>query len=163
VEFALVLPLFLVLLFGLIDFSRLVFTYVSLSNGAREMARSAAISTNWSSDNAVTAFNNYVIVAGGQNGATDQVTILTGSAACARTEDTGGTCSPAPTSVACTLPLTTATCALPQPAQGGFLEVQVSYSFQFNPLFQSRLDGLPYVTFMRPTATLTTTARTYVE
>jgi len=162
-EFALVLPLFLLLLFGLIDFSRLVFTYVSLSNGTREMARVGAISTNWSSSPAVTAFNNYTIVAGGQNGATDKVTILTGSAACARTEDTGGTCSPAPTSVVCTLPLTTAGCTLPTPPQGGFIEVQVTYMFQFNPLFQSRLDGLPYVSFLRPTATLTSTSRAYVE
>ena len=41
VEFAVVVPLFLLLLFALIDFSRLLFTYVSLSNGAREMARVA--------------------------------------------------------------------------------------------------------------------------
>ena len=41
VEFALVVPLFLLLVLGLIDFSRLLFTYVSLSNATREMARVA--------------------------------------------------------------------------------------------------------------------------
>jgi Flp pilus assembly protein TadG len=162
-EFAVVLPLFLILLFALIDFGRLLFTYVSLANGAREMARVASVSTNWSSNGAVTAFNNYTIVAGGQNGATDTVTIFAGSSSCARTEDTGGTCSPAPTSVVCTLPLTTASCTLPQPTQGGFVEVDVTYTFQFNPLFQTRLDGIIDVSFMRPTAVLTASSRAYVE
>src|SRR6185436_5650583 len=44
-EFALVLPLFLLLMFGLIDFSRMLFSYVSIANGARELARSASVST----------------------------------------------------------------------------------------------------------------------
>ena len=164
-EFAIVLPMFLLLLFALIDFSRLVFTYVSLSNGTREMARVAAISTNWSSNSAVTAFNNYTIVAGGQNSSTDHVTILAGSSACARTEDTGGTCSGSqvPTSVTCNLPLTTTGCTLPTPTQSGFVEVQTTYTFQFNPLFQTRLEGIVDVSFMRPTAVLTTTSRAYVE
>jgi Flp pilus assembly protein TadG len=163
-EFALVLPLFLILLFALFDFSRLVFTYVSLSNGARELAREASISTNWSSSSAVNAFKNYTIVAGGQNSTTDQVTIAAGSATCARTEDTGGTCTgtDAPTQVACSLPLS-ASCALPTPTQGGFVQVNVAYTFQFNPLFQTRLDGIVDVSFMRPTAVLTTQSRAYVE
>ena len=50
-------PLFLLLLFGLLDFARLVFTYVSLSNGAREMARTAAISQTW--NNGATAASNH--------------------------------------------------------------------------------------------------------
>ena len=64
VEFAVVLPAFLLLLFALIDFGRLVFTYVSLSNGAREMARTAAISQSWNngaaaaSNASIAAFNN---------------------------------------------------------------------------------------------------------
>jgi Flp pilus assembly protein TadG len=162
-EFAVVVPLFMILLFALIDFSRLLFTYVSLSNGAREMARTASVSNNWSSTAAVTAFNNYTIVAGGQNGATDTVTILAGSANCGHTEDTGGTCTPAPTSVVCTLPLQASACTLPQPTPGGFVEVQVSYTFQFNPLFQTRVNGIIDVSFMRPTAVVTTISRAYVE
>jgi hypothetical protein len=43
-EFALVLPIFAVLLFGLIDFSRYVFLANALNNGAREGARFASVS-----------------------------------------------------------------------------------------------------------------------
>jgi Flp pilus assembly protein TadG len=163
VEFAVVVPLFLLLLFGLIDFSRLLFTYVSLSNGAREMARVASISNGWSSDAAINAFNNTTIVAGRQDGTGNQVTILVGNASCAKTRDTGGTCSPAPTSVVCALPLQTTNCTLPTPSQGGFVEVQVNYTFQFNPLFQTRIENVIDVSFMRPTAAVSTTARGYVE
>jgi Flp pilus assembly protein TadG len=160
-EFAIVVPLFLLLLFALLDFSRLIFTYVSLSNGAREMARVASVSNGWSSAAAVNAFTNYTIVAGGQNGSTDKVSVIVGDSNCARTRDTGGTCSPTPT--VCTLPLSTASCTLPKPKQGGFIEVQVTYTFQFNPLFQTRVDGVIDVSFMRPTALVTTTSRAYVE
>lgn len=171
VEFAVVVPLFLLLLFALIDFSRLAFTYISLSNGAREMARTTSVSETWklnattASTNAVAAFNNQTIVAGTQNAATDSVTIVVGNANCAHTEDTGGTCvSPnAPTQTTCTLPLTTASCTVPQPQPNGFVEVQVSYTFQFNPLFQTRLDNVIDVSFMRPTALVTTVSRSYVE
>jgi Flp pilus assembly protein TadG len=168
VEFAIVVPLFLLCLFALIDFSRLLFTYASMTNGAREMARIASVSTLWSnptnaSNAAVNSFNNYTIVAGGENAATDKVTVLVGNSSCATTRDGGGTCSPAPTTRVCTLPLSTSTCILPTPVQGGFVEVQVSYTFQFNPLFQNRLDGIIDASFMRPTALVTTTARAYVE
>ena len=39
VEFALVVGLLLILLFGIIDFSRLLFAYATMSNGVREGAR----------------------------------------------------------------------------------------------------------------------------
>jgi Flp pilus assembly protein TadG len=171
VEFAVVVPLFLLLLFGLIDFARLAFTYVSLSNGARELARSASISESWTlsptsaSNAAIAAMNNYTIIADRQNGATDNVTVVVGDASCAHTQDTGGTCAnPHATSqTVCSMPLSQATCTLPQPKPGGFVEVQVSYTFHFNPLFQTRLDGIVDVSFMRPTALVTTTSRAYVE
>ena len=163
VEFAVVVPLFLLLLFALIDFSRLLFTYVSMANGAREMARVASVSNGWSSDAAIAAFNNTTIVAAGYNGTTDTVTILVGDKSCAKNRDTGVTCSNAPTSVPCTLPLQTSSCHLPPPSQGGFVEVQVNYTFQFNPLFQTRLENVIDVSFMRPSAPVTTTARAYVE
>jgi Flp pilus assembly protein TadG len=169
VEFALVVPLFLLLVFALIDFSRLIFTYVSLSNGTREMARVAAVSTGWSSANATDAFNNQVVFAGTRNSTTDSVTVLSGNAACARARDTGGTCSTAPASVTCPLTSTPtanpplSSCTLSQPSSSGFVEVQVSYTFQFNPLFQNRLSGVTDVSFMNPTALVTTTARVYVE
>lgn len=169
VEFAVVVPLFLLLVFGLIDVARLAFTYVSLSNGARELARSASISEAWTLSPtsaraaAIAAMNNYTIVAGTQNGGT--VTIVVGDASCAHTLDTGGTCaSPhaVQTTPPCSMPLSSS-CPIPQPKPGGFVEVQVSYTFHFNPLFQTRLDGVIDTSFMRPTALVTTTSRAYVE
>jgi len=63
--------------------------------------------------------------------------------------------------------LSIATCTLSAPAfpppRGGFVEVQVNYTFQFNPLFQNRLAGVVDVSFMRPTALVATTTRAYVE
>lgn len=47
VEFALVLPIFLLLLFGIIDGSRLVFTNSTLSQAAREGARQASVEASW--------------------------------------------------------------------------------------------------------------------
>lgn len=165
VEFAIVVPLFLLLLFAVIDFSRLLFTYISLSNATREMARTAAVSTGWSSSSAITAFKNTAIVADGHygttNGVTDQVSVIVGDRSCAKAKDTGATCSPAPTPVACALP--TMTCTLSQPSPGGFVEVTTTYTFNFNPLFQTRLEGVIDVWFMRPTALITTTSRAYVE
>lgn len=162
-EFALVVPVFLLLMFGLIDFSRLLFTYVSISNGARELARTAAVSTNYNGPQAITAFLNSTIIAGGQNSVTDSITIREGSMACARSLDTGGTCSTSPTVVTCTLPVTTTSCVVPAPPRGGFVEVKVAYTFQFNPLFQSQVQGIVDASFMRPTALVNTTARAYVE
>lgn len=47
VEFALVIPVFLVILFGLIDLGRFVVTDHILSQAAREAARLAAVQANW--------------------------------------------------------------------------------------------------------------------
>jgi hypothetical protein len=44
-EFALVVPIFLLLLFGIIDLGRLVYTANALSNGAREAARAGSVGT----------------------------------------------------------------------------------------------------------------------
>ena len=43
VEFALVLPVFVILLFGIIDFGRYVYTMNAIGNGAREGARSGSV------------------------------------------------------------------------------------------------------------------------
>jgi Flp pilus assembly protein TadG len=163
VEFALVVPLFLLLVFALITFSRLLFTYISLANGVREMARAGAVSWNWTAAPMIAAFNNTVIIAGPQT-VSDTITIRTGDAACARLLDAGSACSTS-TLYRCTLPLSAGTCtpALARPPQDGFVEVTVEYTFQFNPLFENRLQGITNVSFMRPTATISTTARAYVE
>jgi Flp pilus assembly protein TadG len=70
VEFALVMPLLLLLVFALVDFSRMLFTYISITNGARELARIVAITGPWvtfeSPDltRTVNAFNNLTVFAG---------------------------------------------------------------------------------------------------
>ena len=232
-EFAIVLPLFLLLLFAMIDFSRLLFTYTSMTNGARELARAATITSN-SMNTVVSAFNNLTIVGGTVSPATN-VTLApasgagSGSISCTSSNDamctiqvstgsstnttgcttTGVVClrnvvgatgsatytgSPLTYSFnpsgtgdfvmltwlspdqyglqqgyieVCRLPLTT-NCVFPTGLNrsqntDGIVQVDVRYTFQFNPLFQTRLDGIVDVSFMRPSTLLTTTVRTYAE
>jgi hypothetical protein len=160
VEFAVVVPLFLLLMFALLDFSRMLFTYVSLSNATREMARTAAVTTGWSATAAINAFKNTAFIADGHYGSSDQVKVWIGDRACAKARDTGGTCTPTPAT--CSLP-SLSPCTLTAPGQGGFVEVTTTYTFNFNPLFQNRLDGVIDVSFMRPSVLLTTTSRAYAE
>jgi Flp pilus assembly protein TadG len=47
VEFALVLPVFMLLLFGLLDMGRFVYLNSTLSQAAREAARVAAVEASW--------------------------------------------------------------------------------------------------------------------
>jgi Flp pilus assembly protein TadG len=47
VEFALVLPIFLLLIMGVVDAGRLVYMNSTLSNAAREGARTGAVEANW--------------------------------------------------------------------------------------------------------------------
>lgn len=215
VEFAIVLPVFLLVLFGLIDFTRLLFTYISVVNGARELSRGVAISsrTNPGQDG-INAFNAVTIFGGTVQPATS-VTLGTGAACNALTSagcsfslaasttsitltaGSGATGSltvsllPAAISPAgltlsangdyvmvtaidsslsngtvriCPLPLQT-TCApsLPASGGGGLVQVDVTYTFNFNPLFQNRLAGTVDASFMRPVSVLATSARTYLE
>ena len=164
VEFALVLPVFLLLLVGLIDFSRLLFTYVSLSNGTREFARVAAVSTSQSLT-AVNAFNNLTLFGGAVDPTTDSLTITAGNAACARALDTGTACAGGTsTTVTCTLPLNPpGACALPARTQDGIIQVTATHTFRFNPLFQSSLAGVTHISFIRQITVLTTTVRVFVE
>ena len=73
-EFAIVIPLFLLLIFAMIDFSRLLFTYVSMTNGAREMGRVISLTGPWvanhaqDTSNTVAAFNNLTIFGGAPSG-----------------------------------------------------------------------------------------------
>jgi TadE-like protein len=164
-EFAIVVPLFLLLMLALIDFSRLLFTYISLTNSTREMARVAALSIRWNSSDAVDAFNNSSVIAGPQNPASDSATITAGDAACARELDRGASACTSGTSTTrtCSLPLQAQTCVLPVPRQDGFVQVDVRYTFDLNPLFQNRLVGVVDAFFLRPSVVLTTRARAYVE
>lgn len=154
VEFALVLPLFLLLMLGLIDFGRLLFSYISLSNGAREMSRVVAISGSTNAQAPIDAFNNLTIVGGSMNPTTDSVLITV--------YDETGTSQGTTT---CSLPLTYAGCSIPTRSgfHDGWVDVSATYVFQFNPLFQNRLAGVIDVSLMQPISTLTTTVRTYIE
>ncbi len=75
-EFALLVPFFLLLIFGLVDFSRLLFTYISLANGTRELARVAALPSTTSATPAapVNAFNNLTLFNGPVASAASQIT-----------------------------------------------------------------------------------------
>jgi Flp pilus assembly protein TadG len=82
-EFALVLPLFLLFLFGIIDFSRLLFSYVSLADSTREFTRQAVIAVTTSPTRGtsapVDAFNNFTLIGGAFSPATS-VTLSPSSA-----------------------------------------------------------------------------------
>lgn len=52
VEFTMILPIFLVLMFGLVDFGRAFYTWLLVTNAAREGARVAAVQADASSINA---------------------------------------------------------------------------------------------------------------
>jgi len=165
VEFALAVPLFVLLVVGFIDFSRMMFTYASLTHGARELARVAAITTAPSAK-AMAAFNNYTVIGGDVNPLTDRLTITVANQSCASDQRRGVACSPGTvaTSPPCPLPLQ-ASCAMPSrtSAGGGYVQVDVTYRFRFNPLFQSTLAGVVDVWFGRPFSVLTTSSRTYIE
>ncbi len=51
VEFALVLPLFLLLIFGIVDAGRLIFTYNTVANSARDAARVAIVNQSTAGTN----------------------------------------------------------------------------------------------------------------
>jgi len=164
VEFALVVPLFLLLVVVVIDFSRLLFTYVSLTHGARELARVAAI-TSAPSASAVAAFNNYTIIAGAAESTTDRLTITVATQSCVSDQRRGAPCALGTmSSRICSLPLQ-ASCAMPSrtSAGGGYVQVDVIHRFTFNPLFQNTLAGVVDVWLGRPFSELTTSSRTYIE
>lgn len=75
-EFALLLPLFVLVLFAFIDFSRLVFSDISLVNGTRELARQAALpaTTSTTPAAAVNAFNNLTLIGGPLSNGATQIT-----------------------------------------------------------------------------------------
>lgn len=154
VEFALVIPLFLLLLLGLIDFGRLLFSYISLANGSREMARVVAISGTTGSA-PIDAFNNLTIIGGAMDPTSDSVVMQV-------YDETGAAQG---TAVTCTLPLSFPACTVPVRSgfHDGWVDVSATYVFHFNPLFQNKLAGVVDVSFLRPISTLTTTVRTYIE
>lgn len=149
VEFAFAFPLLLVLLFAVIDFGRLSFTYISLSNGIAEMARQMSIPAT-SDANVVAAFNNLDVILG---------TVKAGDNVTLQVYDTSG--AQQGVTRTCPLPLTTSTCTIPARTvayRGGYVVVGATYTFVFAPKFSS-----PFGTgFWEPNVTITPTTRAYI-
>ena len=61
VEFAVVIPLFLLLLFGLIDIGRLVYINNALSQGAREAARWGSVQSRAQTAAGLTSIQTYAV------------------------------------------------------------------------------------------------------
>jgi Flp pilus assembly protein TadG len=164
VEFAVALPIFVLLLLAIFDFGRLLFTYISLADATREMARTAAVSR--STDSAViAAFNNFVLFTSSTNPATDRVQLTVADQSCINDLRQGSACSPdSIASATCPLPLQPG-CTLPPRSSsgGGYIQVDVTYSFTFNPLFQASLEGVQVMAFERPLSVLTTSEQAYLE
>jgi hypothetical protein len=69
VEFALVLPIFLMVVFGLLDVGRLVYTNSALSQAAREGARLAAAEASWVTVGAPSCVDDASQITGARPGA----------------------------------------------------------------------------------------------
>jgi hypothetical protein len=78
VEFALMTPLLLLLLFGIVDFGRAIFYANELTNGAREGARVAVLASNPCN-----------LVAGSSGGSCVQQPLLTGPTVCSAIQGEG--------------------------------------------------------------------------
>ena len=83
-EFALVIPIFLILLFGIIDLGRYVYTASALSNGAREGARSGSVGNRPSPDCDGLSRQNCVIAVTGSRSWGLPSNIITTTVVCER-------------------------------------------------------------------------------
>ena len=172
VEFAVALPFFLLLVLAIFDFSRMVFTFVSLTNAAREVARVASISTSQDAD-VLSALNNYALYLGVPD-PSDSITFTVADQTCSYQEAQGTvpctqgskrtlTCTIAP------LPLLVSTCNLPGSvprslAGAGYVDVTLESRFVFSPFFDAMLARAQQLaSASQPPFTLSTTARAYME
>lgn len=164
VEFALTFPMFMVLLLAIFDFTRMQFTYVSLINGAREMARTATFQGKDQAE-VLATFNNLVWYLGAPDPG-DTVTVTFVNAVCATkllanpSGTLSGTCTDSTNDryvrVTCTgFRLDTSTCATvtgfpstPAPTwpattadrrlySNGYVDVSVRSNFILSPLFDA--------------------------
>lgn len=190
VEFALSLPMFLLLLLAVFDLARMSFTYVMLINAAREAARVAAFSTGVT-DPVVNAFNNQLIYLGAPN-PTDTIVITIADGVCAGRMLTNpgstlaaqclgnqaganagfyrvATCTPG-------LPLSLSNCTgngivagtPPTLFQrnnfgGGYVDLSVTSNFTLSPLFDAMLGTVQRTTGAPLTFVLSTSTRAYIE
>ncbi len=166
VEFALVLPLFLVLMVGIMDFSRFLLTYASLANGTRELARTASL-VNATSAQVVDVFNTTAFIVASPPTSGDTLVMCVfdrPSAATAACPPAGG--SPAPlASATCTLPLTVAGCTPPSRAIAGadFVMARTTYAFHFTPGLEDLLNGLGGVGLTLTPMTIQTVTAAQIE
>jgi hypothetical protein len=136
VEFSLILPIFLLILFGAIDAGRFVYTDSTLSQAAREGARLGAVEASWLGDtdtscgtpagpvcpaNVATLVSHVTAAANRMVGGLGAITNVE-----IRCDAPGG----APPTVDWASPGPTKTCA--NKAQGNLLSVRIS--FTFNPI-----------------------------
>lgn len=159
VEFAVSIPLFLLILLCLIDFGRLLFTYASLVNASSEMARALSIPAN-SNASIIAAFNNLNVILGPSSSG-NVVMHVFGPANQTSTPDAVSNPDP------CSLPLSTTSCTAPTRTNSsappvwdyGHVDVNLSYTFQFLP-FRMAAFG---INLPMPDMALTYTARELIE
>ncbi len=89
VEFALVVPVFLLFVFGLIEFGRMMMVQQALTNAAREGCRTAILATTTSSSDVESAVRDYLlsVTSNASNAAKVHVTVPAISAATASGTD----------------------------------------------------------------------------
>jgi Flp pilus assembly protein TadG len=172
VEFAVALPFFLFVFLAVFDSSRMLFTFISLTNAAREVARVASISSSPDAD-VLNALNNYAVYLGAPD-ASDSVTFTVADQTCAYQEAQGTVpCTQGSTrTLTCTispLPLQVSTCNLPASAPralagAGYVEVTLASRFIFSPFFDAMLARAQQLaSASQPPFTLSTTVRAYME
>ena len=85
VEFAIVAPIFLMLVFGLIEFGRMMMVQQSLTNAAREGCRTAVLATTINSSDVEAAVRDYLqsVMSNAANTEEVRVTVPAGLAATA--------------------------------------------------------------------------------
>lgn len=162
VEFALTVPIFLLLLLGVFEFGRMMFTYTSITNGIREVARRASIPTA-TSDYIVSGFNETAFIMG---------SIKSGDLVCIYVDSTG-TASPSVSTMCndtdpaeeCPLPMSAATCTVPSRTNlsRGAVIVYVNYVFEFTPFFETFLARARAATSSDLSFNLTSTTRGFIE
>ena len=137
VEFALVIPIFLLILFGLFDMGRFVYLNSTLSQAAREGARLASVEAGWigSSDPSCNAAGGPVCPANVTALRTD-VTAAVNRMMTPFAAVTAGDIYLSCTGAAPSAPVVTQTCATSNP--GAFVSVRVVADFTpFTPIISS--------------------------
>jgi len=150
VEFALAFPLFLLLLLAVFDLGRMLFTYVSLTNASREMARAAAVPN--STDAEVYGAFNQTLAFLGPVGATQNVIVTVYDSA--GTEVDSVTCTSIPIS----------SCDIPdRDSAGGSVNVAATTTFVLSPAFDGMLSAVQRVSGTSLSFNLSTTTRAFIE